>query len=249
MANERRKSRHHSTMIYTPLAAVLVLIIVIFGVSVFFRVTTIEVTGSSRYTADEIIAASGLQVGDNLFLINSDAAALRITTSKPYIAEVWIEHRIPDVAIINVKESVAFAVIADGADYWKIDATGRILEHTDFSGTSGLIRVVGVSAENPKEGAMLDVGGSYKTQLGYLLDILKAIDNAGIGKDVTNLDVTNISAISFAYKGAVSVRFGGGENADFKIFNFVSVMESKPDDFTGEVLLDRDDGKISVIEY
>jgi len=246
MANERRKSRHHSTMIYTPLAAVLVLIIVIFGVSVFFRVTTIEVTGSSRYTADEIIAASGLQVGDNLFLVDGAAAARKITTSKPYVAEVKIERRIPDIAVIEVTESVAFAVIADGADYWKIDSTGRILEHTDFSGTAGLIRVVGVSAENPKEGAMLAVGTTYQTQLGYLLDILKAIDNADIGKDVTNLDVTNISAITFTYKGAVAVRFGGGENADFKIRNLVSVMEDRPDDFTGQVLLDLGD-KISVI--
>jgi cell division protein FtsQ len=234
-------------MIYTPLAAVLVLIIIIFGVSVFFRVTAVEVTGSSRYTADEIIAAAGIQTGDNLFLIDSDAAARRITASKPYVSRVQIERRIPDAAIIRVTESVAFAVVSEGGDYWKLDASGRILEHTDFSGTVGLIRVSGLNAQNPREGAQLEVAEAYKTQLGYLLDIFKAIDGAGIGRDVSNLDITNISAITFVYRGAVDVRFGGGENAEFKLKRLLTVLADKPDDFKGQVLLDRDD-QISVIE-
>jgi cell division protein FtsQ len=234
-------------MIYTPLAAVLVLIIIIFGVSVFFRVTTIEVAGGSRYTADEIIAASGIQAGDNLFLIDSDAAARRITASKPYVSKVQIERRIPDAAIIRVTESVAFAVVSEGGDYWKLDAAGRVLEHTDFSGTVGLIRVSGLNALNPREGAPLEVAEAYKTQLGFLLDIFKAIEGEGISRDVSNLDITNISSITFVYRGAIDVRFGGGENAAFKIKQLITALADKPEDFKGQVLLDRDD-RVSIIE-
>jgi len=246
MANERKK--HRSTIIYTPLAAVLVLIIIIFGVSVFFRVTSVEVAGQSRYTADEIIVASGIQTGDNLFFINTDAAARRIKASKPYIADVRVTWQIPDVALIEVTESIAFAVVSEGGDYWKIDSSGRILEHTDFSGTAGLIRVMGLTAVTPREGAALAVAEAYDTQLGFLLDILSAMDKAEIGRDVTNLDMTNISAITFTYKGRVDVRFGRGDKAEFKITRLLEALENRADDFAGQVLLDRDEGT-SVITY
>ena len=241
MAYKRQNGKRSSPMAYIPLAAVLVLIIVIFGVSVFFRVTVIEVTGGSRYTADEIIAASGIQTGDNLFLINSDAVWLRIKASKPYISSVRIERRIPDVAVITVTESVAFAVLMQGNDCWIIDSTGRILGRTDFAGTEGLIRVSGLSFVNPKEGAQVEVSDNYSTQLGYMLDIFKAIHDAGMSRDITNLDITNISAISFVYKGGVNVRFGGGENAAKKLERLADALKDKPDDFRGQVLLDRDD--------
>ena len=226
MANKRNQNggRHRGAMIYTPVAALLVLFIVIFGVSVFFRVATIEVSGSSRYTSDEIIAASGIEAGDNLFLIDRDAAALRIKSAMPYIADIRIDPAIPDKAVIIVTESAAFAAIGTSGDYWKVDAAGRILERSDFLGTSGLIRVTGVTLAAPKEGAKLAVDSAFDTQLGFLLDVFSAIDKAGIGGDVSELDISNISAITFIYKGNITVKLGGGDNAEHKISKLLATI-------------------------
>lgn len=238
MANNRQNSgrRRRSAAIYAPAAVLMVLFIVIFGVSVFFRITKIEVVGSSIYTADEIIAASGIEVGDNLFLINGDAVDQRIRTSKPYIENVRIDHRIPNVAIIEIHESRAFAAVAVGGDYWKIDAGGRVLEKTEFAGTAGLIRVVGFSAAPPKEGTKLvPADPAYETQLGFLLDVLAAIDEAQIGADVSNLDVSNISAIGFVYRGTVNVNLGDGTGVPRKLYRVIETLKTKGNDFRGGV--------------
>ncbi|NLB30007.1 MAG: FtsQ-type POTRA domain-containing protein, partial [Clostridiales bacterium] len=123
MANKRNRNGGYrrGAAIYTPVAAFLVLFIIIFGVSVFFRVTGIEVTGSARYTADEIIAASGVELGDNLFLLNSDAAARKITAAMPYISDFRIDRKIPGTAVLAVTESAPFAAVQSGGDYWKVD--------------------------------------------------------------------------------------------------------------------------------
>jgi Cell division septal protein len=250
MAKQKNRNGGHrrGAAIYTPVAALLVLFIIIFGVSVFFRVTKIEVTGSARYTDDEIIAASGVELGDNLFLLNSDAAARRITDAMPYISAVRIGLGIPDTAVLEVTESVAFAAVQTGNDYWKVDSSGRILERTDYSGASGLIRVTGLTLVAPKEGTKIAVDSAYETQLGYALDVFAAIDGAEIGNDVSSLDMTNISAITLVYKTTVTVKFGGGDNADFKITKLLVALDDPdvPSDFKGTIDVSKDE-KTNVI--
>ena len=260
MANNKNRNggNRRGAAIYTPVAALLVLFIVIFGVSVFFRVTKIEVTrttkagnaSSGRYTDDEIIAASGVEAGDNIFLLNGDAAARRITAAMPYISDVRVGMKIPDTAVLEVTESVPFAAIQNGTDYWKVDSAGRILERTDYSGSAGLIRVTGLTLSSPKEGAKIAVDSTYETQLGYTLDVMAAIDGADISGKVSSLDVTNISSITFTYNNTVVVRFGGGDNAEFKITKVLNALEEYKKtymvEFKGTVDVSKDD-KTNVI--
>ncbi|MDR0446767.1 MAG: FtsQ-type POTRA domain-containing protein [Oscillospiraceae bacterium] len=248
MANTNRKSgrRRRGAAVYAPVAALLVLFIIIFGISVFFRVERIEVTGNRRYTADEVISASGIEMGDNLFFIDVDAAALRIRGAMPYVALVRIERRAPDSAIIAITESRAIAAVAEGGSFWKIDEKGRALERTDFGGTAGLIRVTGFSPSTPREGEQIEVEESYETQKGFLLDVLSAIVSRGVAEDISNLDVANISAITFTYKGAVRVNIGGGDNAMYKLEQVFAQLEKGEPDFRGSVEISKD-GKIHVI--
>ena len=66
-----------------PLTFFLVIVAIIFVMSVFFKITKIEVRGNSLYSADEIIAASGIEKGDNLFFINRIAAGSRVVVKLP----------------------------------------------------------------------------------------------------------------------------------------------------------------------
>ena len=69
--NRKRKRRRSRLGVLFKLLCLAALVAALtFGATVFFQVETIAVTGNSRYTQDEIIAASGVQVGDNLFRMN-----------------------------------------------------------------------------------------------------------------------------------------------------------------------------------
>ena len=81
------------------------------ALAVFFKVDTIEVTGNSRYTAQEIADSGGIHVGDNLFLVNKFSAAEAITRSLPYISSVRISRKLPDTLCIQVEENGTLCAI------------------------------------------------------------------------------------------------------------------------------------------
>ena len=69
---QRRRNPSMAIKLITMFALVAALL---FCVLIFFKVEVIEVEGSSHYSDEEIISASGLAEGDNLVLINKAAAA------------------------------------------------------------------------------------------------------------------------------------------------------------------------------
>ena len=79
---------------------------VVAALTLFFRVDRIEVTGTERYTEDEVIAASGIDIGDNLYLLNKYDAARSIADALPYIdiEDIRIRRELPDTLLIDVEE-------------------------------------------------------------------------------------------------------------------------------------------------
>lgn len=81
------------------------------GATVFFRVERVAVSGNQRYTQEEVIAAAGVQLGDNLFALNKYRLSERIRQSLPYIGEASIQRGLPSTILITVTERGAVARI------------------------------------------------------------------------------------------------------------------------------------------
>jgi cell division protein FtsQ len=242
MADDKHfKSRRRGAVLYTPIAALLIIVIVIFGISVFFRVSGIDVKGAAKYTVQQIITASGIKMGDNLVFVDSDAVAENIKTNLPYLSDVRIDKIIPDKIEIYVTESQPMAVIEFDSDWWILDQKARVLEETDQTTAAKKIQVTGISPTAVPIGRQLVVGDSEKTKLQYLANVLTAIQGAGISGDVSSLDVSNIGSISFGYTDRFTVIMGNGEDADYKMLRLRDVIpQLKPDD-RGKIDLSRED--------
>lgn len=118
---------------------------VVFGVAIFFKVNTVEVQGNSIYSAEEILSASGIQKGDNLFTLNKEAAAGSIKAGLPYVETVSVIRFLPDRVVIEVRESeAAFAVETSVNTTWLINSVGKALEQISDSS---------LSAAAPQDGA------------------------------------------------------------------------------------------------
>lgn len=82
----RRGSRGGNYIMYYILAAIIIIIVLaVLSNTVLFNCTSIEVEGNSRYTAEQIIAPSGLETGQNLLHIDSGDAEKRISAALTYI--------------------------------------------------------------------------------------------------------------------------------------------------------------------
>ena len=66
----QRGAEYRKRFLYTPLTVLLICAALFLGMSVFFKVSKITVEGSTLYTPEEVIEASGIELGENLFFIN-----------------------------------------------------------------------------------------------------------------------------------------------------------------------------------
>ena len=113
---KRRRNRGRLGLLFKLLCLAALAAAVVFGATVFFQVETIAVSGNNRYTQEEIITASGVQIGDNLFRMNKGEIAQRIRESLPYVGAATVQRRLPSTLIIQVEE-------------W--DAVGRVEVYTE----------------------------------------------------------------------------------------------------------------------
>jgi len=210
----RRKSKSAAGYIF--FATVLSFFLLLLGLSVFLRITEIEVHGALTHPDEEIISVSGIAPGDNMMLINTQDAERSIRAAMPIISEANISRSLPDRIIIQIKESVAFAAIRHRTGVLIIDSAGRVLEQTNAA-SPGLIEIRGIETIDSAVGGPLRTVQADGMRLQYMTDVLAALEDAGIGDDVTYLEVENISNINFDFGFRYRVILGGPEGVRHKL--------------------------------
>lgn len=238
---EPRRRRKRKSALFTPLAFVLICAALIFGMSVFFRVTTIRVTGWANYSEEEIIRASGIEPGDNLIFIDRSGAASRIRSKLPYVESVAVQRMLPNVVNIEVRESRALAYLAVEGELWAIDRGCKALTKTTSAQVEGLIRVSGVTAEKPAVGETVTGKDAEASKLEYLSVILQETSVRGMDEEIGSLEMTNLANPTFDYAGRFLVRLGKNENIGYKLDRMLSVIEQLGEEDTGTLDLSIDE--------
>lgn len=193
--NRRRyKRRARFGFFYKLMAAAAMLVAVVMGATVFFRVEEMVVAGNVRYAAQQIIDATGIVQGDNLFGMNKFETARQIRRKLPYVEGVNIRRGWPDTLIITVTECEAAARVTGERGQWLISKSGKLLELTRNNGED-VIRVDGLNAVQPEAGLTLVVREEQQARGDALLLLLQALDGCGMLKQVTYIDMTSPSRI------------------------------------------------------
>ena len=202
----RRRNRGRFGFLYKLLSFVLILAAILVGCAVFFRVDRIEVSGNARYTQEEIIQATGVELRDNLFLLNKFQIVPRLLSRLPYIDEVVIYRDWPDTLVIEVTECQPVAAIQSGGAWWILDAKGKLLERTDAPGAAAYPEVTGLTPVTPVVGSLLEVAEEESLKLQSLKSLLGELEQRGMMGDVGYLDLTAVNEISMGYLDRFEVR-------------------------------------------
>ena len=126
--SNRRRRRGSFGFLYRLLSVLVICGVIVVALTLFFRVDTVVVTGTQRYTQQEVIDATGIKTGDNLFLMNKYDVAQNIVGELPYIEEIRINRKLPDTLLIQVEEcGTPLALVQDGSA-WLISSTGKIVD-------------------------------------------------------------------------------------------------------------------------
>ena len=166
---ERSRKRRN---LYKPLTFFLIVFAIVMAMSVFFSIGRIVVEGNSLYTDEEVIAASGIQQGDNLFFLNRIAAGSRVAAKLPFVDSVTINRGLPNIVTIVVAESRAAGCIDIDGVLWTVGSTGKCLGMIEETAASDYAVISGIELNVPASGSPFEAAAGNEDKLDYLLDMV-----------------------------------------------------------------------------
>ncbi len=223
----RRRGRRRSGALFKMLCAGALVAAATLGATVFFQVETIVVVGNSRYTEQEVIEASGVQIGDNLFQMNKNQISQRILQRLPYVGEVSPQRGLPSTLTLQVTEIAAAARVEVYAEPsvqeqeetdsgesgeekssaepltlaeqpWLISVSGKLLEVAPEE--AGTLTVTGLTLLAPQAGTMAAVPQEQQYRLEALKELLLGLEELGQLEWVSNVDLTHSTWVGMRYR-------------------------------------------------
>jgi cell division protein FtsQ len=224
-APERMSLSQYLSSFSGPIVFFLVVVTTIFVMSIFFRITNIQVEGNVHYTDEEIIRAIDIEEGDNLFFFDRFSALSRVFAKLPYVEEVTVERSLPNKITITVTESQALAYIILGDEMWTVDHNCKILGKATDDELSGLIAVEGFNPGTLLIGEPLTTADGNTADVEYLAAVLDQLEGRGLYTSVKSIDFTDPSDVSFRYGDRYTIMLGGSAKTEYKFAMVVSVMQ------------------------
>ena len=209
---------------------------------IFFRVHHIEVQGADYYTAEEIIARSGLEEGDNLLTISRGNIAGSVMAHLPYVATVQVSRQLPDTVVIHVTEYEATYAVPDSTGaYYLITAGGKATEKIDVSTLGDHVVIENLTIETPVIGEAVSVMApeeqktEAEAQMEALKTVLNAIEAGNMLQQIASVSVPSSYDISLWYGDRFLVKIGDTTKLDYKLAYLTAAVEDQKPYATGTI--------------
>ncbi|MBQ9272127.1 MAG: FtsQ-type POTRA domain-containing protein [Mogibacterium sp.] len=128
---KENKNRKFRTSFYVGATILIVAVFcLIFSLSGFFTVDSIEVRGNSHYTAEEIINMSHAMPGRNIIYDANKQETIEYLEQNPYIKSASVSRKLPSTLVIKVVERTEKMAFMYDDDYLVMDDEGILLKKT-----------------------------------------------------------------------------------------------------------------------
>ncbi|MBR6766275.1 MAG: FtsQ-type POTRA domain-containing protein [Clostridia bacterium] len=208
-----------------------IFVIILIGVLVFlinstlFNVTEITVTGNKSISSDDIIIASGITYGTNIFHVDEYAAKENIEKNA-YLVVEDISRTFPTGVIIKVRERVPVAQIGTINGYYVIDKEGIALDLIPVRNeVLTVVTNMGITQPNYAQ----KIVGESDEKLNAMFRVLEAIEEYKLSGIITGIDLNDPQKIMLTYKGEIKVQIAGAYSANDRLKNIVATVESVRD--------------------
>lgn len=181
-----------------------------------FRVKNIEVEGNSYYTAEQIIAPSMIEVGDEILTLDIDSAYDQIFEQCAYVSSVKVV-RYPFKVKIVIKERENVTVTEHNGKYYTLSDRFLVLEESDTAEAFSAFPEVILP-----EIAHLSVGETVEfengeTDLTYLFDLMQSLKQSGKFDDVVSIDCAKKFGVSYVRGDRFRVELGAVSDIETKL--------------------------------
>ena len=214
---------------------VAVVLALLFGMSIFFKVEEVTVAGMEKYTEWDIREASGIRDGENLLTLSEARISSNIISKLPYVDTVRVGIKLPDTVKIEIKElDVVYAIEAQDGSWWLMRADGGLVEKTNSADAQAYTKVLGVQITEPEvgvaavayqpapqettpEGETIPVTVNASEQLNIAVSILQYLEDRRVLGEIASVDVSNPSDLKMWYADRFEVLLGDSTELSRKI--------------------------------
>lgn len=243
--SNRRRRRGRFGGLLKLFAILIAMAAIVYALALFFRMDHIVVTGNERYTEKEVLEASGLETGGNLYFLNKFDVKEVIFATLPYVEEVRIYRKLPDTLLIELRECAAVAGIESEGGIWLISDQGKLLELTD-SLPAGCPLIRGGQLLEPVPTRQTDFGEEAAFRGNVVLTLLREAEDRGMRDKLGVIDMSDDACLSFGYLGRFTVRMPWTADVGYKLVSLSTVVDYLENNETGVIDL-MTEGKASFI--
>lgn len=202
----------------------------VLSVTVLFPVKTVNAGGKSRYSAEEIIKASGITQKNNIFTLSDEKTVEAIKKKLPYAGKITVTRKLPDTVNISIESELKeFAYIHSDDGYYVVS--------DDFT-------VLNLYAERPEQLFAINCSG-IGCKVGEKADFsknkngesLKRLINELVGSEiqVNAVKIGDSGVLSAVVSGRFKVNFGTAVDMQGKVAHLAGMLKAIEPDKTGRI--------------
>lgn len=218
MAGRRKRKKRIAKVL-----AVLLLLTSLLTVALtapYFNISSITCSGFEKVTQEELLIASGIVQGNNVFRTSLKKAKKGISQI-PYVDAVEVKRKFPDRIVIKIEESVLAAYVTYEDMFIGIDRNGKILEISSEK-EEGILTAGSLTVSAAVAGQTLEMEDGH---LETLLTCINKFEELEVLTLIESIDVSNRVSVSFLTGDGLNVYLGSTEEIDYKAKLFKNILE------------------------
>ncbi|MBR1899032.1 MAG: FtsQ-type POTRA domain-containing protein [Oscillospiraceae bacterium] len=230
-----RRRRRGRTLYILMIVVLAVAAIVTLSLTVLFNIQTIRVTGyADNYRAEDIVAATGIEVGDNMFRLDTEAARQRALDSLIYVESIEIDRQFPNTVEIQVQKCTpAYNVVYEFGTL-VVSEHGKILEDTMYP-PEGLVKITGYTPKETTPGTQI---AAEEERYDKVFDAFRElIYQGGLGAPIVAVDMSDFNDIMVNFDNRITFDMGNWSEIGYKINFAEQVIAEQPADKEGYIIM------------
>ncbi len=224
-----RARKFRKAVINTGLCFCVIVIGVVLSLTVLFKTESITVSGNGNIPKNDIIASSGLNLGENIFTAPKGRAEERLEKIYPYIQQAEVKSVFPNSINIEITMADPACIVEGLGGFYIVSSEGKVLEVAATADEMEAPVIEGVNVGGKVAGDFVEFGTTVVGEA--LKEMFTAFSDLGAEK----ITAINVSAedetveLKYVYDNRIVVYLGIPEHITYKVRTAHTIIKEKID--------------------
>lgn len=193
-----------------------------------FKVRSLTVEGNQHYTADQILRASGLHIGQSIWEVNKAQASANIKAACPYVESASVSSSLLNTITITVRETTIVGAMYYNGEWILVGKNGQAVDTLPVTSDvpPRLLYLKGATATGKGLGKPA-MDERCTAIMKEILDASKEYELSGL----CELDLSNKGDLKLNWNNQITILLGNDTNLKYEIAvvktNLPSVLKNK----------------------